>query len=350
MVEFKHLTAFSPETDAAGEAFSERAVLDNASITPAIEDMLGTGPAIKILLESGPAFSDLIGAGLAIKDMLMPMPTVNDLIGPMPTVNDLIGPMPTISDLIGPMPTVNDLIGPMPTVNDLIGPMPTISDLIGPMPTISDLIGPMPTISDLIGPSISDLNKAIPLSSRVGRILVSPHYPSPEVEEGVRSEYEVPAVRERRSLEWGLSRLDPDLLNLLQGARAALNTVNPDRPRHVIVSLRELVTHVLHLLAPDVSIQNWNSDPDCYHNGRPTRRTRLLYINRNINSGPLSKSFGAHVTWALTLMDELNAGSHVISSRLTEQELQALVVETESLLYSIIGIFFLSQARTTPPM
>ena len=152
------------------------------------------------------------------------------------------------------------------------------------------------------------------------------------------------------TLEYRLANIDPDLPNMLWGARAALETPNPDRARQVMVSLRELVTHILHLLAPDASIQNWNNDPNCYHNGRPTRKTRLLYINRKISSASLSKSVDAHVAWTLELIDVLNAETHVISSRLTDQELQALVVATESLLYSLMWTFPVGQTRSKKMM
>ena len=186
-------------------------------------------------------------------------------------------------------------------------------------------------------PSVRDVFKGVTLPPLVQRFPVSPHYPFSEDEGGVRPENEGQILQETGFLELELLKLEPDLLSLLQGARDALNTSNPDRPRHVSVSLRELVTQVMHLLAPDDSIQTWNNDPNYYSNGRPTRRARLMYINRESSSGALAKSSAAHVSWALALMDELNAESHVISSRLTERELRALVIWTESLLYSILG-------------
>jgi hypothetical protein len=53
------------------------------------------------------------------------------------------------------------------------------------------------------------------------------------------------------SLEDLLVRLNEGLIPLWQGAKEALKSYNPDRSRHIIVSLRELVTYVLHQTAPD---------------------------------------------------------------------------------------------------
>ena len=318
----------------------------------AIGDLLGEPMGIGDLLGQPMGIGDLLGQPMGIGDLLGQPMGIGDLLGQPMGIGDLFGQPMGIGDLLGEPMGIGDLLGEPMGIGDLFGQPMGIGDLLGEPMGIGDLLRQPIGIGDLLGEpmGIGDLLGPITLPSIVAREPVTTQYPSPEDEQGDWAGYQSPTIREERSLENGLLRVEPGLLNLLQGARLALSTPNPDRPRHVIVSLRELVTHVLHLLALDARIQNWNSDPDCYHNGRPTRRTRLLYIYRNINSGPLSKSVGAHVTWALTLMDELNAESHAITSRLTEQELQVLVVETESLLYSIIGKFFLGQNRTTPPL
>ena len=152
------------------------------------------------------------------------------------------------------------------------------------------------------------------------------------------------------TLEYRLAHLDAGFPRMLRGARAALNTPNPDRARHVIVSLRELVTHVLHRLAPDETIQGWNGQPDLYHGGRPTRRARLLYIFRVISTGTLSESVKSHVDWMISLIDILNGETHKVSSRLSDEELWALIAGTESLLHYILGSSSYYQTNTTEIM
>ena len=71
-----------------------------------------------------------------------------------------------------------------------------------------------------------------------------------------------------RSLEEMLSRMDAGLLRAWHGAKQAVHSDNPDRSRHVTVSLRELLTHVLHKVAPDDKVRRWTSDPKHFQNGR----------------------------------------------------------------------------------
>ena len=155
----------------------------------------------------------------------------------------------------------------------------------------------------------------------------------PEDEQVVLEEYEVITIPEERTLEDRLGEINSDLLNLLQGARAALSADNPDRARHVTVSLRELIGRVLHQFAPKDKIKAWSTDHSYYdEEGKPTRRARLLYICREINSDPLSKFVDVDVKSVLTLIQVLNAETHVIPCRLTDRQLQALVGRTESCL------------------
>ena len=146
-----------------------------------------------------------------------------------------------------------------------------------------------------------------------------------------------PAIPKGSSLEELLWELNPDLLNLLQGARQALHTDNRDRVRHVLVSLRELIGHVLRQLAPDDDIRAWNTNPDYYyHKDKPTRKARLLYICREIDSGPLSEFVDKEVSSILALIKELSNEVHAIPCRLTDQQLQWLVNRIESLLLSLL--------------
>ena len=160
----------------------------------------------------------------------------------------------------------------------------------------------------------------------------------PEDEQEVLDEYEDIAIPEERTLEDRLGEINSDFPNLLQGAHAALNTDNPDRARHVTVSLRELIGHVLHHFAPENKIRGWKTDPNYYHNDRPTRRSRLLYICREIDFDDLSEFVNADVKSALTLIDALHAEAHVISRRLTDRQLQALVDRTVSLLLFLLRL------------
>lgn len=163
----------------------------------------------------------------------------------------------------------------------------------------------------------------------------------PEDDREAVDEDEIAIVPEERSLEDWLHELDPGLTKILKGAREALNSSNADRTRHVATSIRELFTHVLHRLAPDDGIRAWTTDDGYYHQGRPTRRARLLYINRGINLNPLSDFVDTDVSASLTLISALHSGTHDISSSMNDRQLRALVDRMESLL------LFLFRLNTT---
>ena len=135
-----------------------------------------------------------------------------------------------------------------------------------------------------------------------------------------------------------LADFNENLCRLLQGARDSAVSSNPDRARHVTTSVRELFTQVVHLLAPDTNVREWSSDPQHFHNNRPTRRARLLYICRHINFGPFSDFVEADVRAILTFLDSLNAGTHVVESRLTEAQLRSIISRIESLLVFLLQI------------
>ena len=165
----------------------------------------------------------------------------------------------------------------------------------------------------------------------------------PEDEQVVLDEYEVIAIPEERTLEDRLGEINSDLPNLLQGARAALKADNPDRARHVASSLRELIGYILRQLAPEDKIRVWATDSSYYHNGRPTRRTQLLYICREINFDHLSEFVDADVELALTLINALHAEAHVIDRRLTDRQLQGLMDRTESLLLFLLRLNYTNE-------
>jgi len=140
------------------------------------------------------------------------------------------------------------------------------------------------------------------------------------------------------SVDDELASFDDQLLILINGARESLRSNNPDRARHVTTSVRELYTHISHGLAPDDEIRKWSTDDNHFHNNRPTRRARLLYICRKFSCDPLTNFVEDDVRAALTLIDSLNAGTHVVQSKLTEFQLEAIVYRMEALALFLLRI------------
>jgi hypothetical protein len=140
------------------------------------------------------------------------------------------------------------------------------------------------------------------------------------------------------SVDDELASFDKKLRSLLNGARQSLYSDNPEKARHVTTSVRELFTHILHELAPDSEIKRWTTDDSHYHDDRPTRRARLLFICRHFSCDPLTKFIESDVQAVLMLVDSLNAGTHAIESKLTQSQLQAIVYRMESLVLFLLKV------------
>lgn len=138
-----------------------------------------------------------------------------------------------------------------------------------------------------------------------------------------------------------LQQVDPGLARPYIGARDALYGNNADRARHILSSLRELWNHLLRRLAPDESVAAWipgiTNQKDLLHEGKPTRRARVLYVCRELNNDPLT-DFLMHDTRALVKLIELFNRVHELETELTDEQLRAIVLKTESWLMYLLQI------------
>lgn len=105
-----------------------------------------------------------------------------------------------------------------------------------------------------------------------------------------------------------LPRIDTGLYKMWKGAIEAYNSNNSDKVRHFSTSIRELYTHLLHILAPDDAIKKWTSDPTYYHEGRPTRKAHLLFICRNINNDQFNTFVKKDVEATIAFIDIFQRG------------------------------------------
>ena len=136
-----------------------------------------------------------------------------------------------------------------------------------------------------------------------------------------------------------LQTVQPDLVQMLDGARTALSSRNPDRVRHFAISLRELHTHVIKQLAPDAEVKAWTQEASHYdEKGRPTRTARLLYIARHVNHGPFSDFVDTDIRSTLSLLKLFQKGSHEISSDFTEAQLHAIHIRAECSLRFLLEV------------
>ena len=137
-----------------------------------------------------------------------------------------------------------------------------------------------------------------------------------------------------------LQMLDPGLATPYRGARDALRSGNPDRSRHILTSLRELWNHVLRRIAPDEQVLAWIREGDNHllHEGRPTRKARVLYVCRDLNHGPLMDFIDLDTRAVVKLLEFFNT-VHDLKSELTDDQLRALLLRTDSWLVYVLQIW-----------
>ena len=138
-------------------------------------------------------------------------------------------------------------------------------------------------------------------------------------------------------LETYLKSLDPSLIRLWRGAKEASNLINPDAARHVATSLRELLTHVIHKLAPDDLVRAWSSSPEHYQNNRVTRRARLLFICKGINHDPFEVFVLKDIEALLACLDVFQKGTHAVDSSFTKSQIDFLISRVESFIRFLIS-------------
>jgi hypothetical protein len=137
-----------------------------------------------------------------------------------------------------------------------------------------------------------------------------------------------------------LQSVDPALARPYIGAHNALQSQNPDRSRHILVSLRELWSHLLRRIAPDEQVLSWlpKEDKQLLHEGQPTRAARVLFVCRSLNHEPLS-DFIVQDTRALVKLVELLNHVHDLELKLSDEQLGALLLRTDSWITYILQVW-----------
>jgi len=139
------------------------------------------------------------------------------------------------------------------------------------------------------------------------------------------------------STDADISRVEPKWTVLLKGAEQSLVSSNPDKVRHTITSLRELITQIIHRFAPDDSIKEQYKDSKWYHEKKPTRRARLHYILTNRYGNDILLDFvDKDIEATLALFDIYQIGTHKITSTISNEELSFIVKRTKVLISQLI--------------
>lgn len=136
--------------------------------------------------------------------------------------------------------------------------------------------------------------------------------------------------------EHRLGDLDNQLVTMYRGGSEAIERGGSDWQRHALTSFRELLTHVLHRLAPDHEILA-TATPDDLHQGRLTRKARLRYIFRAQAGPEIARFFDADVKAALELFDLLNNGTHRLDGNATPDQAHYLRGRVAGLVSSMLA-------------
>jgi hypothetical protein len=135
----------------------------------------------------------------------------------------------------------------------------------------------------------------------------------------------------RSDVDLMLADLNPNYVTMLDEAFDALSGNALGRRRYVLVSLRELLTHVLHHLSPDDGVQAWTDDPKQYHNGKPTRAARYVYICRNVHYGPYGEYLKKSARMTSAFFELLNT-LHEARPDVSEFQLRLILTDAIGLL------------------
>ena len=153
----------------------------------------------------------------------------------------------------------------------------------------------------------------------------------------IKSEY-TELIDENCSItEVKIRNINPDWLILLHGAQNSLNSRNPDKIRHTIASLRELITQILHYFSPDDEVKRKYQDEKYYNDGKPTRRTRIEYILMNkYENTPLVEIIDKDISSILALFDIYQKGTHEVISFLNDDDLLYILKRTELVIEQLL--------------
>lgn len=135
-----------------------------------------------------------------------------------------------------------------------------------------------------------------------------------------------------------LGKANPKWIKMLEGARQSLRSDNPDRIRHSITSLRELVREIMHFLSPEDDLRAWSNSADHFANNRPTRKARLQYIAREIDHGPFGEFVKKDIESMIAMINLFQAGTHAADTKLTEPQVAALLARVEGVVLFLFTI------------
>lgn len=232
---------------------------------------------------------------------------------------------------------------------DNFGSKLTLTDITKNYLTAS-VLGLSESYSTLLKSYESNPISYVQLSPTLSRIVPIEYFSTANLLEAISVEEEITAEEEllkneiqyenEISLSEYLPKIDPALYKMWKGAIEAYYSDNSDKVRHFTTSIRELYTHLLHKLAPDSEIKKWTSDPANFYEGRPKRKTRLLFICRNISNDPFNAFVRKDVDATIAFIDIFQKGTHDIDPVFSAHHMLTIKSKAENTLKFLLEIHF----------
>lgn len=139
-----------------------------------------------------------------------------------------------------------------------------------------------------------------------------------------------------------LEQVNPSLAPVYLGARNDLEGDAPDRARHVLYSLRELSNFLIREIAPLEQNMEWLSnhgeEGDWDNNCRPSRRGKIRFLTRKINSRTLV-DFVDTCTRLSSKLHKLYNRLHKLDPGLSDDQLNAIHYGTVAQLSFLIQVW-----------
>lgn len=139
-----------------------------------------------------------------------------------------------------------------------------------------------------------------------------------------------------------LEQVNPSLAPVYLGARNDLEGDAPDRARHVLYSLRELSNFLIREIAPLEQNLEWLSnhgeEGDWDNNCRPSRRGKIRFLTRKINSRTLV-DFVDTCTILSSKLHKLYNRLHKLDPGLSDDQLNAIHYGTVAQLSFLIQVW-----------
>jgi class 3 adenylate cyclase len=165
---------------------------------------------------------------------------------------------------------------------------------------------------------------------------ISAGAPATEDEEEISEEL---AASTSGALEDRLRVLNPGFVQMLEGARQALDSGNSDYVRQFSISLSELVTQVLKHLVPDEKVRAWSGAAEYYdESGAPTSKARLECLSKKTGWKQLTTYAKKSFEFDLELLTYLQHGSNEAGVDYTPEQLRDLITKVENTLLLITEI------------